>query len=49
MRIALAANTYSGGGVDPEPLADAMREHGAEVEVYGCQPDELERAAAARP
>jgi len=49
VRIALAANTQSGGGLDPEPLADAMREHGAEVEVFGCQPDELERVAAARP
>jgi diacylglycerol kinase (ATP) len=49
VRIALAANTQSGGGLDPEPLAEAMREHGAEVEVFGCQADELERVAAARP
>ena len=49
MRIALSANTQSGGGVDPEPLAEAMREHGAEVEVFGCEPDELERLAATRP
>ena len=49
MRIALSANTQSGGGLDPEPLADAMREAGAEVEVYGCEPEELERIAASRP
>jgi diacylglycerol kinase (ATP) len=49
VRIALSANTQSGGGLDPEPLADAMREHGAEVEIFGCQPDELERLAASKP
>jgi diacylglycerol kinase (ATP) len=49
VRIALSANTQSGGGLDPEPLAEAMREHGAEVEVFGCEPDELERLAASRP
>ncbi len=45
MRIAFAANRASGGGLDPEPLAQAMRERGAEVAVFGCQDDELERAA----
>ncbi len=49
MRIALAANRASGGGLDPEPLADAMRERGAEVEIFGCEGEELERAAATRP
>lgn len=49
MRIALAANRASGGGLDPEPLADVMRSHGAEVAVFGCQDDELERAAAWGP
>ena len=49
MRIALAANTQSGGGFDPEPLLDAMRAGGAEVELFGCEPDELERLAASRP
>jgi diacylglycerol kinase family enzyme len=49
VRIALSANTQSGGGLDPGPLADAMREAGAEVEVYGCEPGELERIAAAAP
>ncbi len=49
MRIAFSANTQSGGGLDPEPLADAMREHGAEVEIFGCEPDELERIAASKP
>ena len=49
MRIALSANTQSGGGLDPEPLADAMREAGADVDVFGCEPDELEAIAASRP
>jgi diacylglycerol kinase (ATP) len=49
VRIALAANRASGGGLDPEPLAAAMRERGAEVTVYSCEPDDLERIAAGRP
>jgi diacylglycerol kinase (ATP) len=49
MRIALAANRASGGGLDPEPLAAAMREAGATVEIGGCEPDALERLGAARP
>jgi diacylglycerol kinase (ATP) len=49
VRIALAANRASGGGLDPEPLAAAMRALGAEVEVFGCDPEDLERAAAAEP
>ena len=49
MRIALSANTQSGGGLDPEPLAEAMREHGAEVELFGCDAQELERLEATRP
>ena len=49
MRIALTANVASGGGLDPEPLVEAMRRHGAEVECFGCEPDELERLAATRP
>ena len=32
MRIAIAANRVSGGGLDPEPFAAAMR--GAEVRVF---------------
>ena len=46
MRIALVTNTAAGGGIDPEPLLEAMRRHGAEVELFGCQPDELARIAA---
>ncbi len=49
MRIALAANRASGGGLDPEPLAAVMRERAADVAVFGCQGDELERAAAWGP
>jgi len=49
VRIALTANLQSGGGLDPEPLAAAMRGRGAEVEIHGCRPEELERVAAARP
>jgi diacylglycerol kinase (ATP) len=49
VRIALTANLKSGGGLDPEPLAAAMREAGAEVELFGCEPEALEAAAAARP
>lgn len=49
MRIALAANRSSGGGLDPGPLAAAMRRAGAEVEVGGCSADELARLAGTRP
>jgi len=49
VRIALTANTKSGGGLDPEPLLEVMRAHGAEVESFGCEPDDLERIAASKP
>jgi diacylglycerol kinase (ATP) len=49
VRIALAANRASGGGLDPEPLVAEMRARGAEVAVFGCEQDELERAAAWTP
>jgi diacylglycerol kinase (ATP) len=49
VRIALAANRASGGGLDPAPLVAAMAESGAEVAVYGCDPEGLERAAAWAP
>lgn len=49
MRIALAANRASGGGLDPEPLLAEMRTHGAEVAAFGCDEDDLERAAAWGP
>jgi YegS/Rv2252/BmrU family lipid kinase len=49
VRIALAANRESGGGLDPEPLVAAMRSRGAEVAVFGCRDEELERAAAWQP
>jgi diacylglycerol kinase (ATP) len=45
MRIAVAANPASGGGLDPAPLLAAMR--GADVELFGC--GELERIAAWAP
>jgi diacylglycerol kinase (ATP) len=49
VRIALIANRASGSGLDPEPLARAMREHGAEVGVFGCEQADLERVAADPP
>jgi diacylglycerol kinase (ATP) len=49
MLIALAANRASGGGLDPRPLVDAMRAAGADVEVGGCDPEELARLAASGP
>jgi diacylglycerol kinase (ATP) len=49
VRIALAANRASGGGLDPEPLLAALRERGAEAVDFGCQEDDLERAAAWEP
>ena len=49
MRIALIANAASGGGLDPEPLADTMRRHGAEVRASGCNPDDLGGVAAWAP
>jgi diacylglycerol kinase family enzyme len=49
VRLAFAANRASGGGLDPEPLAAAMRAAGAEVAVFGCEPDQLERAEAWGP
>jgi diacylglycerol kinase (ATP) len=49
VRIALTANTKSGGGLDPEPLLEAMRAHGADPQLFGCEPEDLERVAAARP
>jgi diacylglycerol kinase (ATP) len=49
MRIALAANRASGGGFDPEPLAAAMREAGAEVTLAGCEASDVESLAASGP
>ena len=49
MRIALAANRASGGGLDPEPLLAALRERGAEAADFGCRDEDLERAAAWKP
>jgi diacylglycerol kinase (ATP) len=45
VRIALTANRDSGGGLDPAPLAAAMR--GADLEVLGI--DELDRVPDLRP
>jgi diacylglycerol kinase (ATP) len=49
VRIALIANRASGSGLDPGPLARAMREHGAEVSVFGCEEADLERVAEDAP
>ena len=47
MRIALVANRAAGGGLDPAPLAAAMR--GAEVLVTGCDAADLEQARSWAP
>ena len=49
VRVALIANRASGSGLDPEPLVRAMEGHGAEVEAFGCEDDELARAARHEP
>jgi len=49
VRIALIANAASGGGLDPEELAERMRRHGADVRAFGVEPDRLEPAAAWAP
>jgi diacylglycerol kinase family enzyme len=49
VHVALVANRASGGGLDPEPLFAAMREHGADVTLFGCEADELARVADAAP
>jgi diacylglycerol kinase (ATP) len=49
VRVALIANRASGGGLDPEPLAETMRARGAVVDLFGCEPGDLSDAAAARP
>jgi diacylglycerol kinase (ATP) len=49
VRIAVAANRGSGGGLEPEPLVDAMRSHGARVELFGCDEESLARVAAWEP
>jgi len=49
VRIALAANPGSGGGLEPEPLVDAIRSHGADVELFGCDEDGLAQVAAWEP
>ena len=47
--MALIANRASGSGLDAEPLARAMRDAGADVTVFGCEAEELERAAGDQP
>jgi diacylglycerol kinase (ATP) len=49
VRVALIANPSSGGGLDPEALARAIREHGADVTIFRTGDRALERAAAAAP
>ena len=49
MRVALVANRASGSGLDPDPLVRAMREQGADVAVFGCEPADLERVEAHTP
>jgi diacylglycerol kinase family enzyme len=49
VRVALIVNRASGSGLDPAPLASAMRSHGAEVSVFGCDRADLEGAADSAP
>jgi diacylglycerol kinase family enzyme len=49
VRVALIANAASGSGLDPEPLVRAMEAHAADVEVFGCEEGELERASRREP
>jgi diacylglycerol kinase (ATP) len=49
VHVALIANRASGGGLDSEPLARTMREHGAELTVVGCDAADHEAAAGAAP
>lgn len=49
MRIALAANRASGGGLDPEPLLAALRKGGAEAAGFDCTDEDLQRAAEWEP
>ncbi len=44
MRIALIANPASGGTTDPEDIERALEAHGAEVERFGLDPADLDRA-----
>jgi diacylglycerol kinase family enzyme len=48
--MALIANRASGGGLDPEPFVRELEAQGRnDVEVFGCEDSELEKAAAAGP
>jgi diacylglycerol kinase (ATP) len=49
VRVALIANRASGSGLDPEPLARAMRARGAEVTVFGCEVADLEQVPRSAP
>jgi diacylglycerol kinase family enzyme len=50
MRLALIANPTSGGGLDPAPLARELEAGGRnEVEVFGTEAAEFDRAAASGP
>jgi diacylglycerol kinase (ATP) len=50
MRVVLIANRASGGGLDPEPFVRELEAGGRnQVEVFGCEDEEREKAAAAGP
>ena len=49
MRIALIANEASGGGFDPQPLVATMRRHGADVSIYGPNPEDLDVVSSWEP
>jgi diacylglycerol kinase (ATP) len=49
MRLALIANAASGGGLDVDALAHALRAEGAEVGVHGCDAEDVEAARRSAP
>jgi diacylglycerol kinase (ATP) len=49
VRIALIANEASGGGFDPQPLVATMRRHGADVSIYGPNPEDLDVVPSREP
>jgi diacylglycerol kinase (ATP) len=49
MRVALIANRASGGGLDVDAVAAALRAEGAEVTLHGCEPEGVAAAVNTAP